>query len=449
MSPRIWRFLCTALLAALFTSACSTSAGSGGAAPAAGTHPAATTAAAAAAAIPAVDTCPSLAAGYPAGSTYCYTPHQLQLAYGVDALARQGFSGKGQTVIDIVSFGSPTLQQDMNVFDQQFGLPAIQLKIIAPLGSKPFDPGNKDMHGWAGETTLDVQIMHAIAPQANIVVLTSPVDETEGTVGLPQFLQLEQYALTHHLGSIISQSWGASEATLSDATSQQEIQQWHSFFQQATTRQGVTFLASSGDNGAADVTDMQATKPATRPTIGFPADDPWVTSVGGTTLTRLGSGVSESAWNKSEGGFSAFFPDPGYQQKALPPSPQGAAQQRRGVPDVAADADPLTGMAFYVAGQWSLAGGTSASAPLWAGIAALANQMAGHPLGFINPALYKIGASGSYTRDIRDITTGNNSVVEGSTVVKGFNAGPGWDAVTGWGSPQAAHLLPDLVAATR
>src|SRR5712692_251528 len=164
------------------------------------------------------------------GPGSCRTPYDLRVAYGVQSLIQRGFTGKGQTIVDIVSYGSPTLQQDMNVFDKQFGLPPITIKVIAPLGVARST--NQDMAGWAGETELDVQIIHAVAPGANIVVLTSPVDETEGTIGLPQFLQLEQYALTHHLGNIISQSWGASEVTLKDAAGQQEIHQWDAFLKQ-------------------------------------------------------------------------------------------------------------------------------------------------------------------------------------------------------------------------
>ena len=136
------------------------------------------------------------------------------MAYGVESLMQHGFTGKGQTVVDIVSYGSPTLQADMDVFDREFYLPPVKLQVFAPLGTQPLDPTNKDISGWAGETELDVQIIHAIAPDAAIVVLTSPVSETEGTIGLPQFLQLEQYAVNNHLGTIISQSWGATENTL-------------------------------------------------------------------------------------------------------------------------------------------------------------------------------------------------------------------------------------------
>src|SRR3989440_248252 len=397
------------------------------------------------------DTCPDLS-GYPTTGVDCYTPYQFRVTYGVEALMQKGFTGKGQTIVDIVSFGSPTLQQDMDAFDQQFGLPPIKIQIMNPLGTKAFDPSNKDMTGWAIETTLDVQIIHAIAPDAGIVVLTSPVSETEGTIGLPEFLKLEQYALDHHLGSIVSQSWGASEVTLKDAAGQQEIHKWDAFFQKATTQQGMTFLSSSGDNGATDYSNLPATKLSPTATTSFPADEPWVTSVGGTSMIRNGTTIQEKVWNNdagsSGGGFSDFFTAPAY-QKALPASVQSLLKNRRGVPDVAGDADPHTEMDFYQDGAWSLAGGTSASAPLWAGVIAIANQMAGHPLGFINPGLYKLSQSSNYTQDFHDITNGNNSVNYKGVTVPGYSAVPGWDPTTGLGTPNAEKLLPDLIAAMK
>ena len=397
---------------------------------------------------PQVDTCPPLP-GYPPVGTYCYTPHQLRVAYGVESLYEHGYTGKGQTVVDIVSFGSPTLQQDMNAFDQEFNLPQINIQIINPLGTKPFDPNSKDMQGWADETTLDVQIIHAIAPDAGIVVLTSPVSETEGTIGLPQFLQLEQYAISHHLGYVVSQSWGASEVTLKDAAGQKEIQAWNTFYEQSTLHQGMTYLSSSGDNGATDYMDLQATKLSPTATTSFPADEPWVTSVGGTTVVRNGSTTAESVWNSNGGagggGFSNFFPTPSFQQ-TLPASVQSELNHRRGVPDVAADADPSTGLAIYFGGQWQLAGGTSAAAPLWAGIMAVADQMAGHPLGFINDALYKLATSSHYATDFHDITSGNNTYDHNGVDVQGYIAVQGWDAASGLGTPDAENLIPDLIA---
>lgn len=375
----------------------------------------------------------------------CQTPQSLRLAYGLTPLIQKGFTGKGQTVVDIVSFGSPTLQQDMNVFDRQFGLPAITIQQISPLNEPESDP-HHDKAGWATETTLDVEIIHALAPDAGIVVLTSPVAETEGTIGLPEFRQLLQYTRDHKLGTIISQSWGASEATLADTAGQAEIQQWDALYKQITTQDGFTILSASGDNGATDFDDINATQLASVPTTSFPADDPWVTAVGGTTLSRQGNTFQEVAWNQSGGGFSAFFSTPSYQQN-LPASIKNV-QKRRAVPDVAADGNPNSGLAIYQNGVWSTAGGTSASTPVWAALVAVADQMAGHPLGFLDPALYTLANSAHYAHDFQDITVGNNSVDSNGTVVKGYSASTGWDAITGWGSPNAVNLLPDLIAAS-
>jgi subtilase family serine protease len=440
---KIFRRLSTVIVLALFVTACMplSNGGTSNGSPTASQTPVADTSSL---------TCPVDILIAVQGTNDCQTPRSLRVAYGVEALMQHGYTGKGQTIVDIVSYNSPTLQQDMDTFDKEFGLPPITLRVLSPIGTVPFDSNNKEMSGWADETNLDVQTIHAIAPGANIVVLTSPVDETEGTVGLPQYLQLEQYAISHHLGSIISQSWGASEVTLKDRAGQQEIEQWDAFYKQATTQQRMTFFSSSGDNGATDYTDLNETKLSTTPTTSFPPDDPWVTSTGGTALHRTQVGdFSETVWNDaggaSGGGFSAFFSTPSYQQ-SLPASMQQLLNHRRGVPDVAADADPKTALAVYSQG-WQLIGGTSAAAPLWAAIAAIANQVAGHPLGFLNAALYKLASSSSYTRDFHDITQGNNSVRVDGTIVPGYNAGPGWDPVTGLGSPDAENLIPDLIAA--
>jgi subtilase family serine protease len=397
---------------------------------------------------PVVDNSPLVCPAQLASDPNCQTPRSMRVAYGVESLMQHGFTGKGQTVVDIVSFGSPSLQQDMDIFDRQFDLPPITIKVFAPIGAVPFDPASKDMNGWAGETELDVQIIHAIAPDANIVVLTSPKSETEGTIGLPEFLQLEQYALTKHLGTIISQSWGASEVTLKDSVGQQEIQKWDAFYKQATTQQGITFFGSSGDNGSTDFADLNATILSTNATTSFPTDDPWVTSVGGTSLGRpSNTSFQETAWNHSGGGFSSFYSTPSYQQ-SLPSNARQQLNHRRGVPDVSGDADPSTGLAIYLGG-WQLGGGTSASAPLWAAITAIANQVAGHSLGFLNSALYKLAASSTYSQDFHDINQGNNTQKVNSATVPGYAAAQGWDPVTGLGSPNAEKLIPDLISAMK
>lgn len=386
------------------------------------------------------------------GGATAYTPQQIRDAYGITPLYQKGYQGQGQTVVIIDSYGSPTLNQDLAAFDQQFGLPAANLQVIAPLGTATFDPNQPDMSGWQGETTLDVEMVHAVAPKANIVVLTSPVDETEGVQGLPEFLKLEQYNVDHHLGYIVSNSWAASEASLANAAGQTQIAAWDTFLQQATTQNHISFFGSSGDNGSIDCVtyDQQAgqcSQYATQATTCFPADSPWFTAVGGTTLTNDGNGYQETAWNSNEaatgGGFSMFYPTPTY-QKGLPTSVQAQLNGRRGVPDVSADADPSDGLAIYVAGSWETAGGTSAAAPFWAGLTAIANQMAGRPLGFLNPALYQIAASSQYSSAFRDVTSGNNADTSHGNV-PGYNAAAGWDPTTGLGSPNAANLIPLLI----
>lgn len=377
---------------------------------------------------------------------YCYTPRHLRAAYGIESLTARGLTGKGQTVIVTVSFGSPTIQQDVDIFSRQYGLPPAHLSIVSPLGTIPFDAHNNDMSGWAIETTLDVETIHAIAPEANIVLLTSPVSETEGTVGLPEFLKMEQYAVSHHLGNVISHSWVASEATFQHPKDDRFLQQMSDFYQDATLHQGITIVNGSGDHGAAEAIDMTGKKQSTEPTVNFPVDLPWITAIGGTTLKKTGQAYTESTWSGSGGGISKTEAEPDF-QKSLPAALQAQFNGHRGLPDVAAVADSRTEMAIYVHGFWVPIGGTSASTPLWAGIVAIGNQMAGHPLGFLNPALYKIGQSSTYAADFHDITTGDNTYIDPQTKksVQGYKAVAGWDAATGWGTPQADHLLPDLI----
>lgn len=308
------------------------------------------------------------------------------------------------------------------------------------------------MVGWADETTLDVQLIHAMAPEANIVVMTSPVSETQGVQGLPEFKQLEEYAVDHHLGQIFSQSWAASEATLADQAGQQLIKSYADFYKRATLQEHWTIFTGSGDQGATDFADLGSTKLVNARNVTFPADVPWVTAVGGTTLTGNSDATMESAWRGSGGGFSKFFAQPDY-QKTLPASTQAPFRGQRGLPDVSANADPSTGMAFYYNGNWSLTGGTSASTPTWAGLMAIANQLGGHPLGFINPTLYSLAQGAREQQNFHDITLGNNSnqsTKGGEAVnVEGFQAISGWDAVTGLGTPKGSSLLRNLVATTK
>jgi subtilase family serine protease len=371
----------------------------------------------------------------------CLTPAEVRAYYGVDVLARDGITGKGRTIAIIDSFGSPTLQADLHAFDSAFGLPDPSLTVLSPLGDIP-----ETASGWPVETTLDVEWAHAIAPDARIVVLRSPIDETEGVQGLPQFLALEQYALSHHLADVLSQSWGATEDTLLDAPGQKLISQFHAFYSKAVAA-GLTIVAGSGDQGAAGV-DLTLKRVFPWPAVGFPASDPLVLAVGGTSLDVAAGGqlAHEVGWPLSGGGVSRQFAEPAY-QRGLPKSVQQMLGGHRGLPDIAYDAAPGSSVLVYVHGAWRPVAGTSAAAPQWAGLVALADDLAGHDLGSINPALYQLACSTRYAADFRDITLGQSlGPSAGGTALGGvgFRAGPGWDAVTGLGSPRAATLVADL-----
>jgi subtilase family serine protease len=378
----------------------------------------------------------------------CYSPQQIQNAYGLTPILQAGYTGAGQTIIIIDSFGSPTIAQDLKTFDASYGLPdPPSFAVQAPIGIiPPFDPTNGDQVGWAFETTLDVEWAHAMAPGANIVLLLSPVSETEGVQGLPQFLALEKYALTKKLGKIISQSWGATENTLFDTAGQQVINDFEDFYQQ-TVKEGVTVLASAGDGGSANVDVNNNIYPF--PTVIFPASSPFVTSVGGTSLYADTSGryQFEIVWNDFSGGaggggVSQQFSEPSYQY-SLPRSAQQTLNDYRGIPDVAYNADPNTTILVYLsflgpqnAGYYGI-GGTSEGSPQWAGIIADANQLAGHPLGFLNPKLYAIGEESEL---FHDITFGSNA----SNGLPGFIATSGWDLTTGWGTPDLGKLVWEM-----
>jgi len=372
----------------------------------------------------------------------CLAPAQIRAAYGIDTLARRGITGKGRTIAIVVSFGSPTLRADLHTFDAAFGLPDPHLQILAPLGMRrPPDAG------WVGETTLDVEWAHAVAPGARIVVLESPVDETEGVQGLPEFLTLERDVLQHHLADVISQSWDATENTLFDAAGRAIVARLHALYVDAA-RQGVTVLAASGDDGTTGP-DLSVKNMYPYPVAQYPASDPYVLAVGGTRLLYNAAGrlSGETAWTGSGGGVSNLFPEPAY-QRALPSATQRLLGGRRGIPDVAYDAAAESPVLVLQDGKWGLAAGTSAAAPQWAGLIALADQAAGHDLGLVNTALYRLAASPRYSAVLHDITSGRSAGPTrgpGESAALSPVAGPGWDIPTGLGSPRADGLVRALV----
>ena len=181
----------------------------------------------------------------------CYVPGQIRRAYNIPALYEQGVTGRGTTIVIVDSFGSPTIRQDLAFFDKTFGLPAPPgFTIIRPAGTVPrYDPNNSDMVGWAGETTLDVEYAHVIAPGARILLAETPVSENEGTHGFPQIVAAETYVIRHHLGDVISQSFSATEQTFPSAAAVRALRGAY----QLAARNRVTVLAASGDSGPADV----------------------------------------------------------------------------------------------------------------------------------------------------------------------------------------------------
>jgi subtilase family serine protease len=363
----------------------------------------------------------------------------MRRAYGVDAFINRGDDGAGQTIVILDSFGSPTIKADLKTFDQGYGLPdPPSFKIYAPLGTVKFDPNNADMISWAEETTLDVEWSHAMAPAASIALMTSPVDETQGVQGMPQFLSLLNYARDHHLGKIISQSWSTTEETLfTTAAGRRVISGFESFYR-TVANEGFTVFASTGDFGTANPNVHGGIYPY--PTVNYPAASPWVTAVGGTALSAdtHGNYQSEVVWNDggvgTGGGVSRFIPEPWW-QKGLSASAQRVLDGHRGLPDVAYNADQITAIVIYVGflspGYYTIAG-TSEGPPQWAGITADANQAAGHLIGYLNAELYRLGTSGRLGSLLHDVTVGNNGGIDG---IPGYRARPGWDATTGWGTP--------------
>jgi subtilase family serine protease len=395
----------------------------------------------------------------------CYDPAQIQAAYDEQPLFARGVNGKGETIVIVDSFGSPTIKADLATFDKQFGLPAPpSLRVIQPAGAvPPYDPNNSDMVGWAGETTLDVEWSHTMAPGASILLVETPVSETEGVHGFPQIVKAEEYVLNHHLGDVISQSFSATEQTFPNFSAVQALRGAY----QLAAKDKVTVLTAAGDSGAADVGLDESTY-YLFPVTSWPDSDPLVTGIGGTQLhfNSAGQPTAPTVWNDTYnkatnefaagnagpnplaggGGKSIFFTRPWYQNGV-----RKVVGDQRGVPDISMSAACNGSVDTYgtfggAPAGWSPACGTSEATPLFAGIVALADQVAGHSLGLINPALYQLSAQ--HAPGIVDVTSGNNTVSfkQGGRehTVRGFNARPGYDLASGVGTVNAEYFVREL-----
>jgi subtilase family serine protease len=387
----------------------------------------------------------------------CYDPSQLQTAYNLKPLYAKGLTGKGHTIVIVDSFGSPTAKADLQKFDKDFGLPdPPRFDIIQPAGKVPaFDPTDPDMAGWGEETSLDLQWSHSIAPGANILLVETPVSETEGVTGFPEIVKAENYVVNHHLGDVISQSFGATEQTF---PSKKSLLDLRSAFVNAAAH-GITVLGSSGDAGPTDF-QLNAEDLFTKRVNSWPSSDPLVTSVGGTQLHLDATGkriAPDNVWNDtallggpaaSGGGRSSVFSRPSYQHSVA-----STVGSRRGTPDIsmsaAVDGGVLVRIGFTggdgITPGYYIFGGTSEASPEFAGVVAIAAQRAHHPLGLINPKLYGLGTASA---GIVDVTRGDNTVSfeqDGQTfTVKGFRAVRGYDLSTGLGTVDAAALTKEL-----
>ena len=303
-----------------------------------------------------------------------------------------------------------------------------------------------------------------MAPGAKILLVETPTSENEGTTGFPQIVAAEKYVISHHLGGVISQSFSTTEQTF---PSRQSLLALRGAYKEAAAN-GVTVLAAAGDSGAADVHLNGSTYYLT-PVTTWPDSDPLVTGVGGTQLRLNAAGqhtAPDQVWNDTwsvptnefifgdhgpnplagGGGKSVIFPRPAYQDGV-----RGVVGSSRGVPDIAMSGACNGAVNVFQsfkgnAPGWSQVCGTSEATPLFAGVVALADQVAGHPLGLINPRLYQLSAE--HARGLVDVKKGNNTVsftqAGRHDTVRGFSAGPGYDLASGVGTIYAPEFVPEL-----
>ena len=351
-----------------------------------------------------------------AGLNSQFTPPQVAQLYNFPP----NLDGTGEC-IGIIELGGGFSTADLNAYFSQLGLPTPTVSSVSVDGANNTPSGNAD--GPDGEVLLDIEVAAAVAPGAKIVVYFTS-NTSKG------FLDAITQAIhdTVNKPSVISISWGGPESNWTT----QAFEQFDQAFQAAATL-GISITLAAGDNGSSDgVDDGQAH-------VDFPASSPNVLACGGTRLNATSTEISsEVVWNEGDqgatgGGISDQFPVPDYQDNAgIPPSANPTKNVGRGVPDVAGDADPATGYVVRVDGQETVIGGTSAVAPLWAGLIARLNQGLGKSVGFLNPTLYGLPSSSNV---FRDVTSGNNGA---------YSAGPGWDACSGLGVADGTKLLQVL-----
>jgi kumamolisin len=371
-------------------------------------------------------------ASIPAG----FTPPQLASLYNFP----KNLDGTGQTIA-ILELGGGFHPAELTTYFQNLGIATPPSVTAATYtnggtnspGTNALDPNNPDV-----EVMLDIEVSGSIAPGAKIVVYFAPDTTDQSFLGVMNAILTD----TVNKPNIVSISWGGPE----DEATAQFRNEFDQLLQSAASL-GLTVCVAAGDNGSADLAADDPNWDG-KAHVDFPASDPFVLACGGTQLTASSTAITEEVvWDDGKndgtgGGVSRFFALPSYQQNAgVPPAADPAGPVMRGVPDVAGDAAPASGYRIICDGTSfpdpsegiPPVGGTSAVAPLWAGLLARINQGLGKPVGFINPLLYAAPEDGTF----RDITSGNNG---------DYKASKGWDACTGLGTPNGQSLLQSLTS---
>jgi kumamolisin len=348
-----------------------------------------------------------------ASKSVSYTPPQVAQLYSFPQN-----TGAGQTIA-LIELGGGFNDSDLQSYWQQLGMDDVSVAAVSVDGASNSPAG--DPNGPDGEVVLDIEVAGGVAPAANIAVYFAPNTDQGFLDGINSAIHD-----TVRKPSVISISWGAAEKEWTPQT----LNAFNAAFHDAALL-GISVCVAAGDDGSSDgETDGLVH-------VDFPASSPWVLACGGTTLTASNGKIkSEKVWNDGTnggatgGGVSSHFSKPKYQSNINVPIPTGTVNKTgRGVPDVAGVADPETGFEVLVDGQQGVVGGTSAVAPLWAGLIALLNQQLGRNLGWFHNALYGTIAQ---QKALHDITSGNNGA---------YKAGPGWDPCTGLGSPDGEAIL--------
>lgn len=387
----------------------------------------------------------------------CYTPAQYQAAYDLTPLYNgtatgRPITGAGETIVVMEPYGSPTIRHDLQVFDAKFKLPNPSLTIDRFGKIPPFNPNNVLMGGWAQEATLAVEYSHVFAPGANIVLAETAVDTTVGLTGIPQLMAAQESLTNKGIGDVFLETITPAENSFPGFSSGNYSSLLNlRYALKDDYAHHVTVIAPSGDSGPTQVIGNYAPWPLYKYQVGtWPATDPLVTAVGGTTINLNASGDRLSpdvTWHDlygaSGGGPSSVFSRPQYQNAVA-----GVVGDHRGSPDISmAGAPGAWGYYSFPGGTgpgWHIFGGSTEASPMVAGIVALADQLAGHPLGLINPALYKLAErqqAGDKGTGIVSVPSGNNNFGG----VTGYHASSGYSEAVGWGTIDAAKFVPALV----